>query len=88
MMRVVINKGTSNLSVENGGNNLVKLAVYVDSQPVDDATEVPVAPSGYGIIVNREELNRAISFVMGDNLPPILEDNNQGLLDKPVFGSH
>jgi hypothetical protein len=62
MLKVVISENGSNLCIETGINEEdVKLTVYADEDVVDAAGSVTVS---------RSDLNRAIAFVMGDDLQP------------------
>jgi len=60
MLKVIIVNNEANLSVEKGsGENTLKFTVFKDA----------VSLELFGVEVNRDELDRVIGFVMGDDLP-------------------
>jgi hypothetical protein len=60
MLKVIIVNNEANLSVEKGsGENTLKFTVFKDA----------VTSELFGVEVNRDELDRVIGFVMGDDLP-------------------
>ena len=61
MLKVVLSENGSNLCIEKGDVTTdVKLTVYPDEAVLDGDGSV---------VVSRADLNRAIAFVMGDDLP-------------------
>jgi len=61
MLKVIIVNNEANLSVEKGsGENTLKFTVFKDAVTSSEL---------FGVEVNRDELDRVIGFVMGDDLP-------------------